>query len=155
MFKTILKWTFRCLLLAFVIIQFIRPTRNNGQVHGENDLTKVVNVPENVELILQDMCYDCHSNGTTYPWYTNIQPIGWWMQDHVDEGKDELNFSEFKTYEPGRQAHKLEECMEMIEEGEMPLKSYTWTHGSLDENQKRILVEWARTEMGKIDTGEE
>ncbi|HYG50737.1 MAG TPA: heme-binding domain-containing protein [Flavobacteriales bacterium] len=154
-FKTIIKWTFRILLLVFVIIQFIRPARNNGNVHGPDDLSQVINIPQNVETILQDACYDCHSNGSTYPWYTNIQPVGWWMQRHVDEGKESLNFSEFKTYDREDWAHVLDECVEMVEENKMPLPSYTWTHGKLDENQKRIFINWAQKAMDGIAVEEE
>lgn len=86
-------------------------------------------------------------------WYENIQPIGWWTANHVSEGKDELNFSEFNTYENKRKAHKLEEIAEMVEEGEMPLKSYLITHGGakLNEEQKKQLVDWALTEMRKFE----
>lgn len=142
MFRKILKYTFYTLLSVFIIMQFFRPARNTGSLHGPNDINHTVKVPENVEGILVKMCYDCHSNNTNYPWYTNIQPVGNWMQDHVEEGKGELNFSEFKTYKLKRQRYKLRECEEMVEEGEMPLDSYRWTHGDLDENEKKILIKW-------------
>ena len=94
--------------------------------------------------ILQTSCFDCHSNYTNYPWYTNIQPIGWWLNHHVDEGKEELNFSEFESYSLKRKLHKLEEIKEMVEEGEMPLSSYTLIHGDtkLSPEQKEILYTW-------------
>jgi hypothetical protein len=95
---------------------------------------------------LQNSCYDCHSNQTNYPWYTQIQPIGFWLNNHVKEGKEELNFSEFVLYKQKKQLHKLDEMIEMIEEQEMPLKSYTWVHTSaeLTPEQKSILVNWAK-----------
>lgn len=140
------------LLLALVAIQFFRPTRNNGTVTGPNDFTKVVQVPEQVMTILNVSCMDCHSNHTEYPWYTNIQPIGWWMQHHVDEGREELNFSEFKNYPVKKQKHKLHECEEMIEENEMPLSSYTMMHSDavLNETQKKVLIDWIHTAMASL-----
>jgi hypothetical protein len=123
-----------------ILIQFIRPERNLGKAETENTIF----VNAEVGTILQTSCFDCHSNYTNYPWYTNIQPIGWWLNHHVDEGKEELNFSEFETYSLKRKLHKLEEIKEMVEEGEMPLSSYTLIHGDtkLSPEQKEILYKW-------------
>lgn len=128
------------LLIIFVIIQFIRPERNFGDRETENTIF----VTQEVGRILQASCYDCHSNGTNYPWYTNIQPVGWWLNHHVDEGKEELNFSEFEAYSLKRKLHKLKEIKEQIEEGEMPVSSYTLMHGdaALSAEQKEILYKW-------------
>ena len=123
-----------------IVIQFIRPERNLGKVETENTIF----VNAEVGTILQNSCFDCHSNFTNYPWYTNIQPIGWWLNYHVDEGKEELNFSEFESYSLKRKLHKLEEIKEMVEEGEMPLTSYTIIHGdaTLNGEQKETLYKW-------------
>jgi len=128
------------LLAVVIIIQFIRPERNLGKRETENTIF----VSNEVGQILQTSCFDCHSNYTVYPWYTNIQPIGWWLNHHVNEGKEELNFSEFETYSLKRKLHKLEEIKEMVDEGEMPLSSYTLIHGdaSLSAEQKEILSKW-------------
>jgi hypothetical protein len=140
------------LFAILVIIQFIRPERNGNWEKSDNDISMAINVPSNVQQILETSCYDCHSNHTTYPWYTNIQPIGLWMQHHVDEGKEELNFSEFKTYKPKRQKHKLEEIAEQVNEHEMPLSSYTLIHKNaiLTPEQNVALVSWAKQEFEKI-----
>jgi hypothetical protein len=140
------------LFAIVVLIQFIRPERNGNWEKSDNDISMAINVPSNVQQILETSCYDCHSNHTTYPWYTNIQPIGLWMQHHVDEGKEELNFSEFKTYKPKRQKHKLEEIAEQVNEHEMPLSSYTLIHKNaiLTPEQNVALVSWAKQEFEKI-----
>lgn len=132
---------------ALVLLQFVRPTRNTGTVMGTNHISSVVPVSQEVEQLLATACYDCHSNQTTYPWYTNIQPIGLWMGHHVDEGKDELNFSEFASYKKKRQLHKLDEIVEMIEEKEMPLASYTWIHtdAKMSAEQAALLIDWAKS----------
>ncbi|HYE55151.1 MAG TPA: heme-binding domain-containing protein, partial [Chitinophagaceae bacterium] len=85
------------------------------------------------------------SNNTEYPWYTNIQPVGWWMQDHVDVGKKQLNFSEFGTYPAEGQHHKMEEVIEQVKGDHMPLNSYLWMHGDakLNAEQKNKVIEWA------------
>lgn len=140
------------LAAMLVILQFVRPTKNEGIALTENDITHAINVPADVQQILETSCYDCHSNHTTYPWYTNIQPLGLWMQHHVDEGKEELNFSEFKTYTLKRQKHKLEEIAEQVNEHEMPLSTYTLIHknASLSPEQMTLLTNWANAEFAKI-----
>jgi hypothetical protein len=117
------------LLVALVLLQFVRPTKNfSDQIITENDISKTYAISEPVHQIFIQKCYDCHSNNTHYPWYINIQPVGLWMQHHVDEGKDELNFSEFKTYPERKANHKMEEVSEAVNDGWMPLDSYLWIH---------------------------
>lgn len=116
------------LLLLAGIAQLLQPTRNISEGPYENDISKVYAVPVNVQNVLTQKCYDCHSNNTDYPWYIHIQPIGWWMASHIKEAKDELNFNEFKTYNQKKASHKLEEVMEVLEDGAMPIKSYVWLH---------------------------
>lgn len=144
MLKKIFKRTFQILLLIFIIIQFIRPAKNKSDVISSNDISKIYPVPENVQAILKTSCYDCHSNNTVYPWYANIQPVAWWLNDHIQEGKKELNFSEFASYRIGRQYRKLDEINKEVKEDEMPLDNYLWIHkyAKLDEQQKLALASW-------------
>ena len=116
------------LLVLIIVIQFFKPSKNLSSAKSPNDISRVYNVPENVSVILDKACNDCHSNNTVYPWYAEIQPVAWWLNNHIEEGKDELNFSEFTSYAPARQYHKLEEIKKQIDEGEMPLSSYTLIH---------------------------
>lgn len=143
------------LILAaiFLIIQFIRPARNVSNTVSANDISKHYTVPADVQNILKVSCNDCHSNNTKYPWYTNIQPVGWWMQFHVDDGKEHLNFSEFATYPAKRQHHKLEEVIEEIKGDHMPLNSYLWIHkdAKLSQQQKETLTSWAAQLMKQIE----
>ncbi|HCW05998.1 MAG TPA: cytochrome C [Cytophagales bacterium] len=137
---------FIALLVVIVAIQFIRPSQNKGEAEGENFIAKKYAVPENVQSILKQSCYDCHSNHTDYPWYANVQPVGWWIQfSHVNDGKRHLNFSEFASYPEKRAKKKMEEIAEEVREGEMPMESYTLMHSAakLSEDQKKILIDWA------------
>jgi hypothetical protein len=97
---------------------------------------------------------DCHSNHTDYPWYSNIFPLNVWIDDHVKDGRKHLNFSEWGTYEPKKQAHKMEECFEEIEKGEMPMESYTFIHAEarLDENQRKLLVDWFKNQYQSMSS---
>lgn len=146
MFKKILKKVLLVLLLALVVIQFFRPAKNiaAGPEAYAKDITTAHTVPANVQLILQKACYDCHSNNTEYPWYSNIQPVAWWLGDHVKEGKKELNFSEFAGYSIRRKYRKLEEINKEVKEGEMPLSSYTLIHtnAKLSEADKLAIANW-------------
>lgn len=149
MFKTILKRFFQLLLVAFVAIQFFRPTKNlaNGPQALAKDITTIHAVPSDVQAILQKACNDCHSNNTNYPWYSYIQPVAWWLNDHIVDGKKHLNFSEFAGYNLRRQYHKLEEIEEQVKENEMPLSSYTLIHkdAKLTEAEKQALYSWVNT----------
>jgi hypothetical protein len=142
----ILKKMAILLLLILIAIQFYRPEKNLAQ----GDHTKVflteTNPPTEVRQILENTCYDCHSNNTRYPWYNNIAPVSYWLADHVRHGKGDLNFSEWNGYSNKKKDHKLEEVVEVIEDGEMPLKEYTWTHSDakLSENQKQQIIDWAK-----------
>jgi hypothetical protein len=140
------------LLIALVIIQFVRPERNTDSSVKADDITARYDVPANVQAILKRACNDCHSNYTAYPWYANIQPLGLWLQHHIDEGKAELNFSIFNTYSDKKKAHKMEEVAEMVERGEMPLESYTLIHGDakLTKKEAQALITWAKTLQQQI-----
>jgi hypothetical protein len=135
------------LLGIFIALQLVRPAKNIHPEPGavEKDISTVFPVPDRINNILKTSCADCHSNNTRYPWYARIQPLAWWLNNHVEEGKDELNFNEFASYRPRRQYHKLEEIIEQVKEGEMPLKSYTLIHqnAKLNESQREELSSWA------------
>ncbi len=134
------------LLIIFVLIQFYRPARNLAGQQQPNDISQVYAVPENVHTILNKACYDCHSNNTRYPWYAEIQPVRFLLDDHIEEGKRELNFNEFKTFAPRRQYIKLEETIKQVKEDEMPLSSYTFIHtdAKLSDTEKQSLMTWAQ-----------
>ena len=149
MLKKIFKRTFQILLLAFIVIQFFRPAKNNSEGISSNDISKIYAIPADVQSILKTSCYDCHSNNTVYPWYAEIQPAAWWLADHVKEGKKELNFSEFASYKISRQYRKLEEINKEVKEDEMPLELYLWIHknSKLRDEQKLILANWVKAVM--------
>ena len=131
---------------AFIAIQFIQPKQNKNNQVSAADILKTVSIPDNVQAILKTACYDCHSNNTVYPWYANIQPIGWLMANHIKEGKSELNFSEFGSYSSRRQISKLNGIANSIRDDIMPLSSYKLMHknAKLSTNQKTLIIYWAQ-----------
>lgn len=133
------------LLAVLVLIQFFHPKKNVSTGPSPNGIAAVYPVPDSVQQLLAVACNDCHSNNTRYPWYNNIQPVAWWLADHVSDGKKELNFDEFKTFSPRRQYNKMKSLVHEIEDGGMPLNSYTIIHKDavLSPAQKQQLVSWA------------
>ena len=143
--KRIFKKLLQLLVIVLVLFQFYpRPEKNTSTQIGKNSIEIVHAIPSPVLSILKTSCYDCHSNNTAYPWYSRIQPVALWLDDHIREGKSELNFSEFGSYSIRRQYRKLEEMNEEVKEDEMPLKSYTFIHGDakLGQEQKLLLANW-------------
>ena len=127
-----------------LISQLFRINKTTKPVDTTTDFISVTQANSEIASILKTSCYDCHSNQPVYPWYTNIAPLSWWIKNHINEGSEHLNFSEWGTYKLKRKDHKLEECLEMIEEGEMPMSSYTLIHGNakLNDAQKTLLINW-------------
>jgi len=133
------------LLVVLIVAQFFGPEKNQGDLASIDAFLKETNPPENVKAILKETCYDCHSDVTRYPWYNNITPVNYWLAEHVNDGKKHFNFSNWVGNSVKRKDHKMEELIEMVEEKEMPLQSYTITHSEakLSDEQIKAVVNWA------------
>ncbi len=151
--KRILKLTGGILFAGLLLAQVVRPDLNHGEAEGPDSLERTHEVPPAVRTTLVQACYDCHSNRTAYPWYGYVQPVAWWTERHVKEGKAELNFSEFGTYSTRQAVRKLEEVMDEVELGTMPLESYRWLHheARLSPTQVEQVVKWAENLAEQID----
>jgi hypothetical protein len=132
------------LLIAVVGIQFLPTTRNQNNEVLETDFLKTFTAPNNVRNLLKNTCYDCHSNNTNYRWYNKIQPLSWLLDNHLKEGKKQLNFSEFGTYSERKQKSKLKSVISQIKENKMPLSTYALIHkdAKLSEKNKELLTKW-------------
>jgi len=150
--KKFLKIAAIVLAAVFIVIQFIRPDFTNPPVNQAETLEASTQVPENVEAILTSSCKDCHSHETQYPWYSKIQPSAWFLADHIEEGRREMNLSVWNTYETKRKRRKLTEMCEQVESRQMPLPSYLWIHqgAKLSDEQIRILCDWTKQETDKL-----
>ena|SRR5688500_1900365 len=144
-------WVF--LLIVIMVIQFIQPKKNISNELSENDISKAYLIPQGIHQTLTRKCYDCHSNNTNYPWYFNIQPIGWWLAAHVYEGKSHLNFSDFKNYQADKARDKLEDIIEMVRDRAMPLKGYVLLHPhtEITTEDEKAIHDWINTLMGSND----
>ena len=132
------------IVVLFVGIQFFGKSPGNPEYDKSNDMIEQLQPNQEVQSILTNACYDCHSNETKYPFYSKIVPVSLWMKGHIEDGRKHLNFSDWGNYELERQQHKLEECVEMMESGEMPLLSYTLGHpeAKLSTEQRELLMEY-------------
>lgn len=141
--KRFLRALLSLLIIVFIVIQFFHPEKNDFNDETQTIAT-VFEVPTEVLTILKASCYDCHSNHTNYPWYAKIQPVDWWLNSHIKDGKEHLNFSEFAGYSPRRQYKKFGEMKEQIEKNQMPLNVYTPMHKDaiLSEQQKQLVIGW-------------
>ncbi|MDZ7847777.1 MAG: heme-binding domain-containing protein [Owenweeksia sp.] len=135
------------IILVVLLMQLVPGLPENTKEVAQDRFVAVHQVPAQVESILQNSCYDCHSNAASWPWYAHVAPVSYWLGNHVNEGREHLNFSEWGSYDASKRDHKLEELVEMIEEEEMPLPSYLWLHGEADLTaaQREALVDFAKS----------
>jgi hypothetical protein len=140
-------------LIAFVGIQFFPTDRNESDLIPQTDFMLVNQVPTSIQNQLKESCYDCHSNNTKYPWYNKIQPAAWYLEDHVKEGKSELNFNEWDSLSRRRKASKLRSIIKQVESDEMPLSSYTLIHSDavLSKAQQTEIIEYMRQLKGEAN----
>jgi len=140
-------------LVVLLGIQLIPSKNNTAPELEKHPLFVDYPTSHTVENTIRFACGDCHSNHTEYPWYSNIQPVGMWLDHHVEEGKEHFNIDAWNEYTPKKQKHKIEECMEVIESGEMPMESYVWMHpkANLTEVQKKEIKLWAKGLIDSLD----
>lgn len=151
---SLIKKIFLSVLVVFAVIQLIRPGRNKSSSVSATDISKLVSIPDTVQALLKNACYDCHSNNTDYPWYVNVQPMGWLMAKHIRQGKEELNFGEFGNYTSRKQLSKLTGIANSIKDDIMPLSSYKWMHKNarLTKEQKTIIINWVQNLKDSLST---
>lgn len=141
--------------VLFILLQFVRPVRNISN-DMTDDISSKYSMPGDVSEILKGACYDCHSNNTVYPWYSYIQPVGWWLNNHIVNGKRHLNYSTFTKLPIANQNRKLEQTIEQIDKKGMPLASYTYLglhkKANLTDDKRKIIIDWARAQMDTLKT---
>ena len=147
------KQVFIGFIIVLVFIQSIKVDKNES-TDLTYDISNSYPVSHDLSQLLKVSCYDCHSNNTTYPWYSKLQPVAWWLDHHVQDGKKHLNFSEFTKNRIAVQNHKFEEIIEMVEDKEMPLPSYTYLglhpQANLTDNQRDLIVNWGADQMSYL-----
>jgi hypothetical protein len=140
--RRILLGVVAAIVVAFLAIQAVPYGRghSNPQVRAE----PAWDSPATRDLVAS-ACFDCHSNETSWPWYSNIAPLSWYIQHDVNEGRSVLNFSEWDR--PQRQAGEI---AEVVQEGEMPPSYYKFLHPSarLSSEEKQALIQGLLATLG-------
>jgi uncharacterized membrane protein len=152
--KKIIKILLLLFLVVFIVIQFVnRPVKLTTEEVTDTHITRQLQIPANVESILKRSCYDCHSNHTTWPWYSSIAPASWLLADDVETGRKKMNFSEWTSLSDAKKEARLNEICEEIRADEMPLPAYLLLHGDakLTPEEKDILCSWVETEIRKLE----
>jgi len=148
----VLKWIAIVLIVVFLGIQFVRPARTNPPVDESQTIFARTQMTPQVSAILERACRDCHSNKTVWPWYTNVAPISWWLSNHVNEGRQNLNLSEWGKLDQDRQDRKLRQICDEVSDGVMPLTSYVPMHpqARLSAEDKKTLCDWTEAERARL-----
>ena len=150
--RKILKWIVIVLVIVFVGLQFIRPAKTNPAIDQSQTIEAHTNMTPEVAAILDRSCNDCHSHKTRWPWYSYVAPVSWFVIGHVNDGRKDLNFSEWAKRDKDRQSRKLQQMCDEVSSGEMPLGSYTPMHkGSvLSDADKQKLCDWTKSERQRL-----
>lgn len=150
--RKVVKIAVIVLVLSFAALQFVRPNFTNPPVVESETVAASTSVPHDVQSILARSCNDCHSNTSKFPWYSQVSPFSWFLADHIEDGRHDLNFDSWNTYNREKKMHKLDEICEQVEKGFMPLGEYLWLHREavMTEADKTILCDWAKVEGERL-----
>jgi Haem-binding domain len=145
--KKTLKILVAVAFVAFIAIQFFRIDKTNPPINETETLEAKTLVPENLQLIFKRSCNDCHSNNSVYPWYSNVAPMSWSVAEHIKDGRKQLNFSIWETYDLKKKSRKLNEICDEVESGSMPMYQYLWIHldAKLTEEDKKLICDWTKS----------
>src|SRR5215469_9669745 len=132
------------MMALLVAIQLVPSGVINPASKGE------VSAPPEIHDTLRRSCYDCHSNQTQWPWYTNVAPFSWVVARDIEVGRRQLNFSEWGTYYPGTRRRKLQWMGRALEQKVMPPPLYQLIHPAsrLSPQDREQLRRWIDLELG-------
>jgi hypothetical protein len=150
--KRLLKWALIMSACGFALIQFARPAQTNPVVDESRALEASVHVTPEVQAIFARACNDCHTNRTSWPWYSQIAPVSWWLTDHVQHGRRHMNFSDWARYDQREAGYLLGDICNTTKQGFMPLSSYTLMHRDaiLSPQNVGVLCAWSQTERQRL-----
>lgn len=149
--KKVMKFLLMIVIVALIVVQFVPVDHSNPPT---DDGMRIA-APAPVMAILERACFDCHSHETVWPWYSRIAPASWLLEHDVLEGRDHMNLSEWGAWSDDRRAHKAEEMVEEIEDGEMPPWFYTPLHSEakVSPEDLKVLEAWAKSLPGAEPDG--
>ncbi len=141
MARTVARRIALAMLAMFLLLQLKQPDRSNPPVES------AINAPAEIAAILERSCYACHSYETDWPWYAYVAPVSWWVVEHVNHGRGDLNFSDWPVLDFEALEHTFRDIDRQIATDEMPLKSYLIMHrdARLSDEDKAALRRWAQS----------
>ena len=150
--RRVLKIVAILLVVLVLGIQAIRPARTNPPIDESQTINAKTQMTSDVTAIFDRSCRDCHTNKTVWPWYTNVAPVSWWLSNHVNDGRRSLNMSEWGRLPNDRQDRKLRQICDEVQDGIMPLSSYTPMHpaAKLSDQDRKTLCDWTETERQRL-----
>lgn len=139
-FKKVVFWIF----VSFAIIQFIPVDKTNQPINKSINFIDVKKPSPKVVALLRNACYDCHSNETVYPKYAYIAPFSWSVKDHINEGREHLNFSIWKSYNKELKESMLNIAIQTLQDKSMPLPAYIVYHdeANLSDAERTVLIKY-------------
>ena len=150
--RKVLRWVVIVGAGCFVIAQFFGPAKTNPAIDPSQTIEARVQVPAPVNAIFERSCNDCHSNKSRWPWYSNVAPVSWFVINHVNEARQNLNFSEWGRYTKSDADGLLKRICREVKSGGMPLSSYTPLHpGSTPSAEDvKTLCDWTDSERARL-----
>jgi hypothetical protein len=154
--KKIVKWVVIVLAVLLAAAQFYRPTLSTPPPDDSKSMSVNTRMTPEVASILERSCNDCHSSKTSWPWYSKVAPVSWYLKNHVDEGRRQFSMSDWGTYPAKKAVRKLGEVCEQVEKGDMPLKSYLLLHptAKLSDSDKKVLCDWTNKEGERLQASQ-
>jgi hypothetical protein len=151
--RRILKWVVIAVALAFVGIQFVRPRMTNAAIDESRTVNARLRVTPEVNAILARSCNDCHTQRTRFPWYSRVAPFSWLLDDHIREGREHLDFSNWAAYDAEEQDLLLQNVCRITRRGAMPVPSYLYIHrdAKLSEADVKTLCDWTNAERDRLE----
>lgn len=148
----VLRWGLVVLFCAFVVAQFFGPARTNPVADASQSVEANLQVTPEVAAVLDHSCSDCHSNKTRWPWYSHVAPVSWFVIDHVNEGRENINFSEWTQYTPQNADALLRQICREVRAGVMPLSSYTPLHpgSEVSAEDRQKICAWTDAERARL-----
>ena len=148
----LLKVSLAALTVLFIALQFSQPAKTNPASDPALALQVHTQVPTNVVAIFDRACRDCHTNETSWPWYSRIAPVSWLVADDVRIGRQQMNFSEWGRYSARQVENKLEEICAEVQAEAMPPKKYVLAHSQakLTTDDVKAICVWTVAEQQRL-----
>lgn len=148
----VLRWLVIAGVCALIVAQFFGPAKSNPNSVSSQAIESKLQVTPPVAAIFDKSCTDCHSNKTRWPWYSSVAPVSWFVIGHVNEGRDNMNFSEWGRYSSSEVDGLLKKMCREVKSGGMPLSSYTPLHpgSKLSAEDVKTLCDWSESERARI-----